>query len=98
MEYRVIDRNNWQRKEYFEHYLKEVPVILGLCPKLKRLFRHAEGSISDRPVLSHMGTKTPQRRHAALSAGKSCINLPLRPLPWGGSGLRSPAPGGSRCL
>ena len=28
MEYRVIDRNNWQRKEYFEHYLKEVPVIL----------------------------------------------------------------------
>ena len=25
MEYRVIDRNNWQRKEYFEHYLKEVP-------------------------------------------------------------------------
>ena len=30
MEYRVIDRNNWQRKEYFEHYLKEVPCTYSI--------------------------------------------------------------------
>ena len=34
MEYRVIDRNNWQRKEYFEHYLKEVPCTYSITTKL----------------------------------------------------------------
>ena len=30
MEYRVIDRNNWQRKEYFEHYLKKLPCTYSI--------------------------------------------------------------------
>lgn len=34
MEYRVIDRNNWQRKEYFEHYLKKVPCTYSITTKL----------------------------------------------------------------
>ncbi len=34
MEYRVIDRNNWCRKEYFEHYLKEVPCTYSITTKL----------------------------------------------------------------
>ena len=34
MEYRVIDRSNWQRKEYFEHYLKVVPCTYSITTKL----------------------------------------------------------------
>lgn len=36
MEYKVIDRNNWQRKEYFEHYLKEVPCTYSITTKTSR--------------------------------------------------------------
>ncbi len=33
MKYRVIDRNNRQRKEYFEYYLKEVPCTYSITTK-----------------------------------------------------------------
>lgn len=34
MEYRVIDKDGWPRKEYFEHYLRDVPCTYSMTTKL----------------------------------------------------------------
>lgn len=34
MNYKIIDIDNWQRKEYFEHYLKTVPCTYSITTKL----------------------------------------------------------------
>ena len=34
MEYKVIDRNSWHRKEYFEHYPKEELCTYSITTKL----------------------------------------------------------------
>lgn len=34
MDYKVIDRDNWQRKEYFEHYLNDVPCTYSVTTSL----------------------------------------------------------------
>lgn len=34
MNYKIIDTDNWQRKEYFEHYLKTVPCTYSITTKL----------------------------------------------------------------
>lgn len=34
MEYTVIDRTSWERKEYFEHYLSSVPCTYSFTTKL----------------------------------------------------------------
>ena len=34
MNYKIIDIDNWQRKEYFEHYLKTLPCTYSITTKL----------------------------------------------------------------
>ena len=34
MNYKIIDTDNWQRKEYFEHYIKTVPCTYSITTKL----------------------------------------------------------------
>lgn len=34
MNYKIIDTDNWQRKEYLEHYIKTVPCTYSITTKL----------------------------------------------------------------
>lgn len=67
MEYRVIDRDTWPRKEYFEHYLQNVPCTYSLTTKLDITnLKAARQKLY--PALLYFLTKTVNRHEAFRTA------------------------------
>ncbi len=82
MEYKIIDRQNWDRKIYFEHYLKNVPCTYSLTAKLD-VTRLKHSGLKFYPAMLYYITKTvnafEQFRTAFRDDGKLVIYNEMSP-------------------